>query len=128
MKFNVVARFRETIPTVKSVSSSEIYKNSGFSTEITVLSFLRKSGFFGVSHVMCPTLRYFDIWLAMYHPTLIASKNVKFQLSQNSMKFAWVTRFRVTNLVVKPVSSFEIYKISRFSTCIVAENYCFVFL
>ena len=29
-KFDVVARFRETIPTVKSVSSSEIYKNSGF--------------------------------------------------------------------------------------------------
>ena len=29
-KFDVVARFRKTIPTVKSVSSSEIYKNSGF--------------------------------------------------------------------------------------------------
>ena len=26
----MVARFRETIPTVKSVSSSEIYKNSDF--------------------------------------------------------------------------------------------------
>ena len=30
MKFDVVARFREMIPTVKSVSSSKIYKNSGF--------------------------------------------------------------------------------------------------
>ena len=39
MKFDGVTRFRETIPTVKSVSSSEIYENSGFSTEITVLPF-----------------------------------------------------------------------------------------
>ena len=29
-KFDMVARFRETIPTVKSVSSSKIYKNFGF--------------------------------------------------------------------------------------------------
>ena len=32
-KFDVVARFRETIPTVKSVSSSKIYKISGFLSE-----------------------------------------------------------------------------------------------
>ena len=44
-KFNVVARFRETIPTVKSVSSSEIYKNFEFFTEITVLLFFRKLEF-----------------------------------------------------------------------------------
>ena len=30
MKFDVIARFRETIPTMKSVSSSEIQKNFGF--------------------------------------------------------------------------------------------------
>ena len=41
-KFDGVSRFRETIPTVKSVLSSEIYKNSIFSIEITVLSFFRK--------------------------------------------------------------------------------------
>ena len=29
-KFDVVARFQEKIPMVKSISSSEIYKNSGF--------------------------------------------------------------------------------------------------
>ena len=46
MKFDWVTRFRETIPTVKSVSSSEIWKNLRFSTEITVLPFLRKIEFF----------------------------------------------------------------------------------
>ena len=44
-KFDMVTRFRETIPTVKSVSSSEIYKNFGFFIEITILPFFRKSGF-----------------------------------------------------------------------------------
>ena len=47
MKFDGVARFFETIPTVKSVSSSEIYENSEFSTGITVLPFLRKLNFLG---------------------------------------------------------------------------------
>ena len=42
MKFDMVARFRETIPTVKSISSSEIYKNSRFLTEITILPFFDK--------------------------------------------------------------------------------------
>ena len=45
-KFDVVARFRETISTVKSVSSSKIYKNLGFLTEITDLPFVRKSWIF----------------------------------------------------------------------------------
>ena len=38
-KFNRVIRFHETISMVKSVSSFEIYKKIGFSTEITVLPF-----------------------------------------------------------------------------------------
>ena len=42
-EFDGVARFHETIPTVKSVSSYEIYKNFGFSIKITVLLLLRKN-------------------------------------------------------------------------------------
>ena len=38
----------------------------------------------------------------------IASNFVKIQLSQNSMKFDWVTRFRETNLTAQSVSSSEI--------------------
>ena len=41
------------------------------------------------------------------------------------MKFDWVARFRETNSIVKSVSSSKIYKISRFSTCIIATNYRF---
>ena len=44
-KFGMVARFRETNSTARSVSSLEIYKNSGSSIEITVLPFLRKFEF-----------------------------------------------------------------------------------
>ena len=51
MKFNVEARFHDTIATVKSLSSFEIYKNSEFLTEITVLLFFRKLEFFGVSQI-----------------------------------------------------------------------------
>ena len=47
----MIARFRETISTVKSVSPSEIYKNSGFSIEITILPFFRKLEFSRVLHV-----------------------------------------------------------------------------
>ena len=48
MKFDVLARFRETIPTVKSVSLSEIQRiNFGFLTEITILHFLKKLDFLG---------------------------------------------------------------------------------
>ena len=47
-KFNVLARFHEAIPTVKSVSSSEIQrKNLRFLTEITILPFLKKLDFLG---------------------------------------------------------------------------------
>ena len=42
------------------------------------------------------------------------SKNVKFRLSWNPMKFDGVTRFRKTNSTVKSVSSSEIYKIFGF--------------
>ena len=48
MKFDVLARFRETIPTVKSVSSSDIQRiNFRFLTEITILSFFQKLEFLG---------------------------------------------------------------------------------
>ena len=47
-KFDAVAIFCETIPTVKSVSSSEIQRiNSDFFTEIMILPFLRKLDFLG---------------------------------------------------------------------------------
>ena len=46
LKFDVIVRFRETIPTVKSVSSSEIQRiNFRFLTEITIFPFLRKLDF-----------------------------------------------------------------------------------
>ena len=48
----------------------------------------------------------------MCHLTPDASKNVKFRLSQNPMKFDGLTGFRETNSTVKFVSSSEIYKIS----------------
>ena len=59
MKFYVLTRFRETIPTVKSVSSSEIKRiNYGFLTEInnfiieiTILPFFLKLEFLG-SYIM----------------------------------------------------------------------------
>ena len=45
-KFDVLAIFCETIPTVKSVSSFEIQRiNSGFLTEITILPFFQKLEF-----------------------------------------------------------------------------------
>ena len=44
-KFDAVTRLHENIPTVKSVSSSEIYKNSRFLAEITILHFFRKLKF-----------------------------------------------------------------------------------
>ena len=44
----MLARFRETIPTMKSVSSSEIHGiNYGFLIEITILPFLTKLDFLG---------------------------------------------------------------------------------
>ena len=56
----------------------------------------------------------------MCHPTLDASKKVKFRLSRNPTKFDGVTRFHETNSTVKSVSSSEIYKIFGFN-----RNYCF---
>ena len=49
-KFYEVARFCEMIPTVKYVSSSEIYKIFNFFTEITVLPFFIKIEFSRVLH------------------------------------------------------------------------------
>ena len=46
-KFDVLAGFRETIPTVKFVSSSDILKKFEFSTKITVLPFIIKLDFIG---------------------------------------------------------------------------------
>ena len=46
MKFDLVTRFRETISTVKSVSSTELSKIFKFPTEITFLPFFRKIEFF----------------------------------------------------------------------------------
>ena len=45
---------------------------------------------------------------SMCHPTLNASKNVKFRLSWNPMKFDRLTRFHETNSRVKSVSSSKI--------------------
>ena len=49
-KFDVVTRLHENIPTVKSISSSEIYKNSRFLAEMTILPFFRKLKFSWVLH------------------------------------------------------------------------------
>ena len=54
-KFDLVTRFGEKILTVKSIFSSEIYKISRFSIEITVLPFLRKIEFFP-GFKLCMTL------------------------------------------------------------------------
>ena len=43
----MVAIFRKTIPTVKFVSSSDIYKNFEFLTKITILPFIGKLDFIG---------------------------------------------------------------------------------
>ena len=47
-------------------------------------------------HITCPSQA------VLRHPTLDASKNVKFRLSQNSTKFDMVARFRETIPTVKP--------------------------
>ena len=54
-KFDVLARFCETIPTVKSVSSSEIWRlNFGFLIEITISHFFQKLEFLG-SYILLAT-------------------------------------------------------------------------
>ena len=57
------------------------------------------------THMVCHVS---STWLAMCRPTLVASKYMKFRLSQNSMKFGWVTRFCETVPTVQSVSPFEI--------------------
>ena len=59
-----------------------------------------------------PQCEPFNTYL-MSHVTLVASKNVKFRLSQNLTKFDAVTRLHENIPTVKSVSSFEIYKNSR---------------
>ena len=63
-KFDIVVKFRETIPTVTSVSSSEIYQFSRFSqsSKITILPFFEKNCiylfiyiFFSQGFTTCPT-------------------------------------------------------------------------
>ena len=51
---------------------------------------------------------FFKIFVYWVHLMPIASNFVKIRLSQNSMKFDWVTRFHETNSTVKSVSSSEI--------------------
>ena len=66
----------------------------------------------------------------LWHPTLGASKNVKFRLSQNSTKFDVLARFRETIPTAKSVSSSEIYKIFLFlpklQFCPFSENLNFL--
>ena len=50
-EFDGVVRFCKTIPTVKFISSSEIYKIFGFLIEITILQFFRKIEFSLVLHI-----------------------------------------------------------------------------
>ena len=53
---------------VKSVSSSEIYKNFRFFTEITILPFLRKLDFLGISQfAMTCALRWGVTHVGNYH-------------------------------------------------------------
>ena len=50
-EFFVLTRFHETVPTVQSVSSSEIQRiNSIFLTEITILPFFKEFGIYRVLH------------------------------------------------------------------------------
>ena len=49
-KFDVVARFHETIPTVKSVLSSGDLEKFGFLPKWTILPFFQKLDFLEVSH------------------------------------------------------------------------------
>ena len=55
-KFDVVARFHETIPTVKSVSSSKIYKIFGFLLKLQFCPFSKSWNFLG-SHIA----NFFDV-------------------------------------------------------------------
>ena len=54
-KFDMVASFRETIPTVKSVSSSKIYKYFSFLSKLLFYHFSENSNFLG-SYIL-PSLK-----------------------------------------------------------------------
>ena len=58
-------------------------------------------------HAMYPSPRV-PCGITMCHPTLDASKDLKFRLFRNPTKFDWVARFHETNSTVKSVSSSEI--------------------
>ena len=70
-----------------------------FSSIYLKWKFFKYLTFFGI---------FFKIFILGVHYQPIASNFVKIQLSQNSMKFDWVTRFRETNSTVKSVLSSEI--------------------
>ena len=69
-KFDVVARFRETIPTVKPVSSSEI-KKIQILTEFYHSTIFQKFGFSGVSHAKKSIFRTRTLFLKTKHLTKI---------------------------------------------------------
>ena len=50
---------------------------------------------------------------------------MKIRLFWNLTQFVWVTRFHETNPTVRSVSSSDIEKISKLSTCNIAAIYCF---
>ena len=63
------------------------------------------------------------------HPTFVASKNVKFQLSRNSTKFDWVSRFHETNSTIKSVSeNFHVSNLDVVSSFKIFNIFDFVFL
>ena len=66
-KFNAVTRLHENIPTVKSVSSSEIYKNTRFFAEITILPFFRKCKIFSGFTVVLHVFIFFCCWGPLVH-------------------------------------------------------------
>ena len=61
-KFDMVARFRETIPMVKSVSSSEIWKNFGFFPKLRFCHFSENWNFMGSHRMRCGTKCRRHLW------------------------------------------------------------------
>ena len=127
-------REKRKIPFPLSIPLSSLFPRSPFAVFVPKMAF---SPLFNFSHFLFFSFPYFlfffyflvlsfslfsplDTWLnvshshkcttchAMCHPTLNASKNVKFRLSWNLMKFDEVTRFCETNSTVKSVSPSEI--------------------
>ena len=112
-KFNMVPRFRETIPTVKFVSSSEIYKIPNFDQNYHFTFFFRKLDFLGVSHSPPPPpLKKFRLKIprtyasttCICNPTqsLLCVQTLTFPSSQ-SLTIQWaVSLIRVINDIYKP--------------------------